>query len=98
MLPDYDENLSCKCGNKVDPRNPFAMNWVANDPVILHHTRFVPDGRTTRLIAYYRPMLNPAGNHLPPPCVHKYHYNGSHDLLLRISRTGRSGVAHFVKA
>ena len=96
MVPKFDEVFRCKCGYGVDPRDPFAMNWVANDPVIIHHTRFVPDGRTTRLIAYYRPMLNPEGFHLPPPCIHKYNYDGSQDLLLRTSKTGRSGVAHFV--
>ena len=97
LIPKYNPSYQCKCGFSADPRCPFKMNWVANDPVYIHHTRFVPDGRTERLIAYYRPMVNPHGEHLPPPCNHQLHYEGHQDLLLRVTKTGRNhNIGHFV--
>ena len=96
LIPKYDPLYTCPCGFKQNPKDPFAMNWVANDPVHIHHIRYVPDGRTGRLIAYFRPMTHPENVDFPPPCNHRIDYDGKSDNLLRVSKTGRKGLAHFV--
>ena len=96
LYPQYNEEYRCECGYQMDKRDPFKMGWISSDQINIHHTRMVPDSRTTTLMAFYRPMANPNGPTLNSLCKHKVFYTGEQHHLLRVNSTGRKDICNFI--